>query len=66
MPPDCLEPAARQLLCQASGGILRTAGTLARLAVQNAAAGQAHLVTAAHVQAALDELPWVAGLQAPR
>ncbi len=64
MPPDCLEPDARLLLCQASGGILRTAGTLARLAIQNAATGQAHLVTAAHVQAALDELPWVAGLQA--
>lgn len=60
MPEDTIEPAACQLLWQASDGALRTINHLARQAIQNAAEEQTARIGPAHVQQAIEQLPWFA------
>lgn len=60
MAEDCYQPAACQLLWQASGGAPRTVNLLARQALQNAADAQETEITAEHVQQAVSQLPWFA------
>ena len=60
MPEDTIESAACQLLWQASDGALRTINLLARQAIQNAAEEQTATIAPAHVQQAIEQLPWFA------
>jgi type II secretory pathway predicted ATPase ExeA len=54
--------AALQLLVQAGNGLPRLLNHLAQRALEQAAAQNSRAVTAAHVQQALELLPWVAQL----
>jgi type II secretory pathway predicted ATPase ExeA len=56
------EAAALQLLLQAGNGLPRLLNHLAQRALEQAAAQNARTVTAAHVQQALELLPWLAQL----
>jgi len=56
------EAAALQLLLQAGNGLPRLLNHLAQRALEQAAAQNSRAVTAAHVQQALELLPWVAQL----
>jgi general secretion pathway protein A len=56
------EAAALQLLVQAGNGLPRLLNHLAQRALEQAAAHNSRAVTAAHVQHALELLPWVAQL----
>lgn len=60
MPEETIEPAACQMLWQASDGALRTINLLARQAVQNAAEENITKIGPAHVQEAIEQLPWFA------
>jgi general secretion pathway protein A len=59
---DPFEAAALALLLQAANGLPRLLNHLAQRAVEQAAAQSARAITAAHVQQALELLPWVAQL----
>ncbi|MBU6401064.1 MAG: AAA family ATPase [Verrucomicrobia bacterium] len=56
------EAAALQLLVQAGNGLPRLLNHLAQRALEEAAAQNSRTVTAAHLQRALELLPWVAQL----
>jgi general secretion pathway protein A len=56
------EAAAWQLLLQAARGLPRLLNHLAQRALEQAAAHNSRAITAAHVQQALELLPWVAQL----
>ena len=56
------QPEALELLIQAGGGLPRTTNHLAQRAMEAAAAESSLDVTAAHVQAGIDRLPWLANL----
>jgi general secretion pathway protein A len=56
------DPPALQLLVQAGNGLPRLLNHLAQRALEEAAAHHSRSVTAAHVQRALELLPWVAQL----
>lgn len=56
------EAAALQLLVQAGNGLPRLLNHLAQRALEEAAAQNSRTITAAHVQRALELLPWVAQL----
>jgi type II secretory pathway predicted ATPase ExeA len=56
------QPEALELLIQAGGGLPRTINHLAQRAMEAAAAESSLDVTAAHVQAGIDRLPWLANL----
>jgi type II secretory pathway predicted ATPase ExeA len=56
------EAAALQLLLQAGNGLPRLLNHLAQRSLEEAALQQSRAVTAAHVQRALELLPWVAQL----
>jgi type II secretory pathway predicted ATPase ExeA len=56
------EAAALQLLLQAGNGLPRLLNHLAQRALEEAAAQNSRAITAAHVQRALELLPWVAQL----
>jgi len=60
MPEEAIEPAACQLLWQAGGGALRTINLLARQAIQNAAEENTARIGPAHIQQAIEQLPWFA------
>ena len=57
-----LEPVASELLSAASGGLPRSLNLLARAAWIQAATQGAQKISAAHVQHALESVPWVPGL----
>lgn len=56
------EAAASQLLLQAANGLPRLLNHLAQRALEEAALQNSRVITAAHVQRALELLPWVAQL----
>lgn len=56
------QPEALELLIQASGGLARTINHLAQRAMEAAASSGSLEVSAAHVQAAIDRLPWLVNL----
>lgn len=56
------EAAALQLLVQAGNGLPRLLNHLAQRALEEAASQNSRIITAAHVQRALELLPWVAQL----
>jgi type II secretory pathway predicted ATPase ExeA len=56
------QPEALELLIRASGGLPRTINHLAQRAMEAAAAQSSVDVTAAHVQAGIDRLPWLVNL----
>lgn len=56
------EAAALQLLVQAGNGLPRLLNHLAQRALEEAAAQNSRTITAAHVQRALELMPWVAQL----
>jgi type II secretory pathway predicted ATPase ExeA len=56
------DEAALQLLLQAGNGLPRLLNHLAQRALEEAAAQNSRAITAAHVQRALELLPWVAQL----
>jgi general secretion pathway protein A len=56
------EPAASALLFQAANGLPRLLNHLAQRALEEAALQNSRAITAAHVQQALELLPWVAQL----
>lgn len=58
-----IEPAAVELLTSASAGLPRSLCLLARAAWINAASSGAQKITAAHVNAAIETVPCVPGLQ---
>ncbi len=60
MPEEAIEPAACQMLWQAADGALRTMNLLARQAIQNAAEENTDTIGPAHVQQAIEQLPWFA------
>lgn len=60
MPGDVFEPAACQLLWQAGNGALRTINLLAIQALQNAAEEDTASIGPAHIQQAIEQLPWFA------
>jgi general secretion pathway protein A len=60
-----LEPAAGELLASASAGLPRSLCLLARAAWIAAATDQAQRISPAHVQVALQQVPWVPGLLPP-
>jgi type II secretory pathway predicted ATPase ExeA len=60
--PQVLEAAAGELLSSASGGLPRSLNLLARAAWIGAASQGAPKISAAHVQSALETVPWVPGL----
>jgi MSHA biogenesis protein MshM len=60
--PQVLEPAASELLSSASGGLPRSLNLLARAAGITATSQGAQKISAAHVQSALETVPWVPGL----
>jgi len=59
---DPFEASALQLLLQAGNGLPRLLNHLAQRALEEAAAQNSRLITAAHVQRALELMPWVAQL----
>lgn len=56
------QPEALELLVQAGGGLPRTINHLAQRAMEAAASVDSAEVSAPHVQAALDRLPWLVQL----
>jgi len=58
------EDQALELLLQAAGGLPRAINHLAQRAIEAAAAASTAAISAAHVQAALDRLPWLNSLAA--
>jgi type II secretory pathway predicted ATPase ExeA len=62
---NTIEPAALNLLTSASGGLARTVCLLARAAWMEAATAGAQTIEPAHVQAAIERVPGVAGLSLP-
>jgi type II secretory pathway predicted ATPase ExeA len=56
------QPDALELLVQASGGLPRTINHLVQRSMEAAAAQNSVDVTAAHVQAGIDRLPWLVNL----
>ena len=58
------EDQALELLIQAAGGLPRTINHLAQRAIEAAAAAATATISAAHVQAALDRVPWLNSLTA--
>lgn len=56
------QPEAFELLVQAGGGLPRTINHLAQRAMEAAAGTGSMEITAAHVQAAIDRLPWLVNL----
>jgi type II secretory pathway predicted ATPase ExeA len=56
------EEAAVNLLIQAANGLPRAVNHLAQRALEAAAAQNSRTVTAAHVQRAIELLPWIAKL----
>ena len=62
---SAIEPAAVELLANASAGLPRSLCLLARAAWIAAATDKAQKITPAHVQAALQQVPCVPGLLAP-
>ena len=56
------QPDALELLIQAGGGLPRTINHLAQRAMEAATAEGSVDVTAAHVQAGIDRLPWLVNL----
>jgi hypothetical protein len=56
------EPEAMELLIQAGGGLPRTINHLAQRSMEAAAAQSSVDVSAAHVQAGIDRLPWLVNL----
>lgn len=56
------QPDALELLIQAGGGLPRTINHLAQRAMEAGAAQSSVDVTAAHVQAETDRLPWLLNL----
>jgi len=62
---NAIEPAALNLLTSASGGLARTLCLLARAAWMEAATEGAQNIEPAHVQAAIERVPGVAGLSLP-
>jgi hypothetical protein len=56
------QPDALELLIQAGGGLPRTINHLAQRAMEAGAAQSSVDVTAAHVQAGTDRLPWLLNL----
>jgi type II secretory pathway predicted ATPase ExeA len=56
------QPEALELLVQAGGGLPRTINHLAQRAMEAAASVDSVEVTAAHLQAAIDRLPWLVQL----
>ena len=59
---DPFEPAALQLLIQAGRGLPRLLNHLAQRALEEAALDSSRAITSAHVQRALELMPWVAQL----
>ena len=59
---DPFDPAARQLLLQAGHGLPRVLNHLAQRALEEAALDNSRAITPAHVQRALELMPWVAQL----
>jgi type II secretory pathway predicted ATPase ExeA len=59
---DPFEPAALQLLIQAGRGLPRLLNHLAQRALEEAALDNSRAITSAHVQRALELMPWVAQL----
>jgi len=59
---DPFEPAALQLLIQAGRGLPRLLNHLAQRALEEAALDDSRVITSAHVQRALELMPWVAQL----
>jgi type II secretory pathway predicted ATPase ExeA len=59
---DPFEPAALQLLLQAGHGLPRLLNHLAQRTLEEAALDNSRAVTSAHVQRALELMPWVAQL----
>jgi type II secretory pathway predicted ATPase ExeA len=59
---DPFEPAALQLLIQAGRGLPRLLNHLAQRALEEAALDNSRAITSAHVQRALELMPWVARL----
>ena len=57
------QPEALELLVQAGGGLPRTINHLAQRAMEAAASVDSVEVSAAHVQAAIDRLPWLVQLR---
>lgn len=62
---SALEPAAIELLANASAGLARSLCLLARAAWIAAATAGTQRITTAHVQSALDTVPFVPGLHQP-
>ena len=60
---EVFEPSAVELLASASAGLARSLCLLARAAWIQAAAQSTQLITAAHVQTAIDQVPCAPGLQ---
>lgn len=56
------EPAAQQLLLQAARGLPRLLNHLAQRSMEGAAAQNSQIITAGHVQGALQLMPWLARL----
>ena len=56
------DPAALELLIQASGGLARTINHLAQRALENAASERSSQISSLHVQSAIDRLPWLVNL----
>ena len=56
------EPEAIELLIQAGGGLPRTINHLAQRSMEAAAAQSSVDVSAAHIQAGIDRLPWLVNL----
>ena len=56
------QPEAMELLIQAGGGLPRTINHLAQRSMEAAAAQSSVDVSAAHVQAGIDRLPWLVNL----
>ena len=59
---NAFEPEAMELLIQAGGGLPRTINHLAQRSMEAAAAQSSVDVSAAHVQAGIDRLPWLVNL----
>jgi general secretion pathway protein A len=57
---ELFEPPALELLIQAGDGVPRAINHLARAAMQEAAETQSNIVRSAHLQQAIDRLPWIA------
>ena len=59
---DPFQENAQKLLHQGAGGVARTLNQLAQLAILHAARSNQRQLSADHVRAALDQIPWIARL----